>query len=457
MDAPKGVVKNDNILRRVSRSLTVSMERYLPDAFIFAIILTFVVFLMGLLIARETPFQLITHWADGFWAFLAFSMQMVLIVVTGYCLAQTKFIGGLITGISKMPKSAAGAVFTTVVVAGIAGWLNWGFGLVVGALIARQIALVQDEVDFPILVAAAYSGAMGGIFGLSITAPLLVNTPAHFLEEKIGLIPVTETILLPITLISIVLIIVLMAVAFRYMVPTRKEEMHLVDKAALRAQIEPPEETSPVEEKSIAVSLENSWIISMLIGIAGLIYIIYHFATKGVDLNINIVNFILLILGIILHKRPINYVRAVAKSVGAVYGVILQFPFYAGIMGMMAGSGLIMIIANWIVGFSTPITFPFFSFLSVAFVNFFVPSAGGQWMIQGPILVEAGQALGVANNLIVNSYTYGDLCTNLIQPFWALPVLGIAGLKIKDIWGYCFIAFIIYFVISTISLFIQAV
>jgi len=448
------VVVRDNLLRRVSKRLTVSMDRYLPDAFIFALILSFVVFLMGMIIARETPFNMVLHWYSGFWNFLAFSMQMVLIIVTGHCIAQTKLVSGWISAIAQMPKNPKGAVMTTVLVAALAGWLNWGLGLVVGALIARQMAVYQKKVDFAVLVAAAYSGAFAGIFGLSITAPLLVNTPGHFLEEQLGLIPVTMTILNPVVLVSVVAMAVLMAIAFRYMTPTRDEEIYCPDLSTpgeSGAATAPPQK----EEKSPAKSLENSVIITAIVGAGGLAYIIYHFATRGIDLNINIVNFTLLTLGIILHKRPINYVRAVAESAKAVYGVILQFPFYAGIMGMMAGSGLITIIANWIVGFSTPVTFPIFSFISVGLVNFFVPSAGGQWMVQGPILVEAGQALGVVDFLTVNAYTYGDLSTNLIQPFWALPVLGICNLQMKDIWGYCFISFLIYCAVSVISLLLQ--
>lgn len=449
----KEAVMKDNILRRISRKLTVSMDRYLPDAFIFALILSFIVFLMGMLIARETPFNMVLHWYDGFWNFLQFSMQMVLIIVTGHCIAQTKLVSGWISSIAQIPKSPKGAVTATVLVAALAGWINWGLGLVVGALIARQMAVYQKKVDFGVLVAAAYSGAFAGIFGLSITAPLLVNTPGHFLEEQLGLIPVTMTILNPVVLISVVAMAVLMAIAFRHMLPTRDEEIFCPDLS--QAEAESASDHSQTEEKTPANALENSFIITAIVGIAGLVYIVYHFATRGIDLNINIVNFTLLIVGIILHKRPINYVRAVAESVKAVYGVILQFPFYAGIMGMMAGSGLITIIANWIVGFSTPVTFPIFSFISVGLVNFFVPSAGGQWMVQGPILVEAAQSLGVLDFLTVNAYTYGDLSTNLIQPFWALPVLGICNLKMKDIWGYCFISFIIYCSISIISLLIQ--
>ncbi|PKM89615.1 MAG: short-chain fatty acid transporter [Firmicutes bacterium HGW-Firmicutes-12] len=451
------VLPKDNIVRRISRRINVSIERYLPDAFIFALVLTFVVFLMGLFIAKETPFKMITHWADGFWGFLAFSMQMVLILVTGQCIAQASLVSGWIKKLAQLPKTPAAPYVITVLVSAVAGWINWGMGLVFGALIAKQMAAQNKDTDFPLLIAAAYSGAYAGIFGLSITAPLLVNTPGHFLEEKIGLIPVSQTILHPATLITVIVIAVLTALAFKLMRPTKEEEIHSLSKLGLEVETEVASSSVTVtQEKTLASYLENSWVITLIVVIGGLLYIINHFINKGFDLNLNILNFTFLIVGLALHKSPINYVNAVIDSVKSVYGIILQFPFYAGIMGMMSGSGLISIIALWFVSFSTTFTFPFFSFLSCTVVNMFVPSAGGQWMIQGPILVEAGQALGVADNLIVNAYTYGDLCTNLIQPFWALPVLGIAGLKMKDIWGYTSIACIIYFVVSTVSLFLQA-
>ncbi len=453
---PQMPLKKDNIVRRMSRSITVSIERYLPDAFIFALILTFVVFLMGWIIAKETPFNMVTHWAGGFWGFLAFSMQMVVILVTGTCIAQSSLVGGWIKKLSSLPKTAAGAYVIVVLVSALAGWINWGLGLVFGALIAKQMAAQNKNTDFPLLVAAAYSGAYAGIFGLSITAPLLINTPGHFLEDKIGLIPISETILNPATLITVVLIAIFTAYAFKLMSPTREEEINSYSKLGIEPEKEVDTKAVFAQEKTIASTLENTPIITFIVVIGGLIYIVNHFINKGFDLNLNILNFIFLMLGMILHKSPINYVNAVMGSVKSVHGVILQFPFYAGIMGMMAGSGLVTIIAMWFVSFSTAVTFPFFSFVSVAVVNFFVPSAGGQWMIQGPILIEAGQALGVADNLVVNAYTFGDLCTNLIQPFWALPVLGICGLKMKDIWGYTFVSFIIYFVISSISLLLQA-
>lgn len=378
-------------------------------------------------------------------------MQMVLVVITGHCLASTKLIDGWITKTASKANTPSKAVLTTLFVSFIAAWLNWGFGLVIGALIAKKIAAKQENVDFPIMVAAAYAGALGGMFGLSITAPLLINTPGHFLESQIGLIPVTETIFHPSAIIINIVMILLTALAFKLMIPTKKDEIRPLEKNLLGHSEEELSEKKP-KVKTLAYVLENSSIISYVVGLAGIIIIVNHFMTNGLDLNINIVNFIFLILGIILHRTPINYVNAVGEAISSIQGVVLQFPFYAGIMGMMSGSGLVTIIANWITSFSTVTSFPFLTYVQVGLVNLFVPSAGGQWMVQGPILVNAGEALGVPHNLTAIAYSFGDLSTNLIQPFWALPVLGIANLKMKDIWGYCLIAYICFFIVTSLGL-----
>lgn len=178
----------------------------------------------------------------------------------------------------------------------------------------------------------------------------------------------------------------------------------------------------------------------MLFALGGVIYLVRHFATKGFDLNLNIVIFIFLILGVIFHLKPINYVRAVNEAIKGAGGIALQFPLYGGIQGIMVSSGLAAIIANWFVSFSNQITFSLFTFLAGGIINLFVPSGGGQWIVQGPINIPAGLKLGVDPATVAMSIAYGDQWTNMIQPFWALPLLAIAKLNVRDIMGYCVIA-----------------
>jgi short-chain fatty acids transporter len=177
-------------------------------------------------------------------------------------------------------------------------------------------------------------------------------------------------------------------------------------------------------------------------------YIVYHFSTKGFDLGLNIVNFIFMFVGILLHGTLRRYIDAIIEAAKGASGIILQFPFYAGIMGMMTGANadgasLAGVISNGFVSISTVKTFPVFTYLSAGIVNFFVPSGGGQWAVQGPIMMPAGQALGVPAAKTALAIAWGDAWTNMIQPFWALPALGIAGLGARDIMGYCVITLLL--------------
>jgi len=199
------------------------------------------------------------------------------------------------------------------------------------------------------------------------------------------------------------------------------------------------------EELTPSDRLENSQIISLLIGLLGLAFIIYHFAVNGFDLNINIVNLIMLFIGILLHRTPRRFLHSVNNAVKNVGGIIVQFPFYAGIMGMMVASGLSEQMSLWFVNISTEFTYPLFTFLSAGLVNFFVPSGGGQWAVQGPIMIPAGIEIGVDTAKTAMAVAWGDAWTNMIQPFWALPLLAIAGLKVRDIMGFCVIILIYSF------------
>lgn len=209
--------------------------------------------------------------------------------------------------------------------------------------------------------------------------------------------------------------------------------------------LEEPEEKVLIRENMTpAEKIENSKVVSIILGVMGWAYILQYFVTKGFNLNLNLVNFIFLFTGIILHGTPRKFINAFGEATKGAAGILLQFPFYAGIMGIMTGanadgSSLAILMSNFFVNISTPKTFPLFSFLSAGIVNFFVPSGGGQWAVQAPIVMPAGVAIGVTTAKSAMAIAWGDAWTNMIQPFWALPALGIAGLGAKDIMGYCLI------------------
>ena len=420
------------------------VQRYLPDAFLFAVILTIVVFIMGIFMTGSSPIQMVEYWGTGFWDLLAFSMQMALIVVTGYVLANTPVVKLGLEKTSQLAKTPAQAVVLVTIVAAIASLINYGFGLVVGALLAIQVVKRVPTVDYRLLVASAYGGFLLWHGGLSGSIPLLIATPDHFLEDTIGIIPVTETLFSSFNLFIVFVLLVTLPILNRILMKSR-EGMEIVNPVDFETNSFEDKYEESVEITTPSEKLENSQIISILIGILGLAFIVYHFSVNGFDLNINLVNLIMLFLGILLHRTPRRFLHSVNNAVKNVGGIIVQFPFYAGIMGMMVASGLSEQMSLWFVNISTEFTYPLFTFISSGLVNFFIPSGGGQWAVQGPIMIPASIELGVDTARTAMAVAWGDAWTNLIQPFWALPLLAIAGLKVRDIMGFCVIILIYSF------------
>jgi short-chain fatty acids transporter len=450
------------MIRRMGSYFSRWADKYMPDPFLFAILLTFLTLILGIIFTDNGPFAMLKHWNKGFWTLLTFSMQMCLILVTGYALATTKIVGRAIEVLADIPKTGAGAATLVAFVAIIAAYINWGLGIIVGALMARQVALrgYQKKVamHYPLLGAAGYAGLAVWHGGFSASAPLLVATEGHFLADKIGIIPVTQTLFSPLNIVVAVFLIIGLPFLFRFFNPVEESETVTIDKVLPNVDellAEKKEDSEQQRRDTVASKLENSMAISIIIGAMGLIIVIWYFATKGFKLNLNIVNFTFLFVGILLHRTPINYVRAIAEGTRGCAGIILQFPFYSGIMGMMKFSGLIVVIAGWFIAISNQFTYPLFTFISAALVNIFVPSGGGQWAVQGPVIVEAAKTIGVSYSKSVMALAYGDQWTNLFQPFWALALLGLTGLKARQIMGYCMAVMligIVFFVLALVFL-----
>jgi short-chain fatty acids transporter len=437
------------MLNRMANFFVVLVQRYLPDAYLFAILLTFVAFVMALALTGKGFIDLIVMWGNGLYGIIAFAMQMILILVTGHCLASSKPVKAFLSTLASIPKDGTQAAMLNCFVAGIASFLNWGFGLVVAALLARELARRVEGTDYSFVVAAGYSGFVIWHGGISGSIPLAVATKGHLVEKMTGIIPVTSTIFSNWNLIITWAIIITLPFLFKMMAP-KANEVRTVDRDLLA---DPPERAQATDN-TFATKLENSVIINMLFGAMGVIYLVRHFATRGPDLTLNIVILIFFTAGVILHMTPINYVRAMNEAIKGAGGIALQFPLYGGIQGIMVSSGLAAIIAKWFISFSTPFTFPLFTFLAGGVINFFVPSGGGQWIVQGPINIPAGVALGVDPAKVAMSIAYGDQWTNMIQPFWALPLLGIAKLGVRDIMGYCMMTLIYTGVVMALGLLI---
>ena len=435
-------------MKGITRFFDKIVQRFLPDAFLFAIILTFVVFIMGMLIVDNSPVDMVRYWGEGFWDLLEFSMQMALIVVTGYVLANTPFVKSLLVKISGLAKTPAQAIMLVTFVASIASLINYGFGLVVGGLMAIQIVKRVPSVDYRLLVASAYSGFLLWHGGLSGSIPLLIATPGHFLEEEMGTIPVIETMFSSFNLFIVFVLLITLPFLNRMLLKSR-EGLEIQNPVIKMDEVDNLEDEKENENEQDGMvfsdRLEKSKTISIIIGLLGMIYVVFHFYSNGFDLNINIVNFTMLFLGILLHRTPRKFLHSVSQAVKNAGGIIVQFPFYAGIMGMMVASGLSDAMSLWFISIANEFTYPLFAFISAGLVNFFVPSGGGQWAVQGPIMIPAGIEIGVDSAKTAMAVAWGDAWTNMIQPFWTLPLLAIAGLKVKDIMGFCVIILIYSF------------
>ena len=433
-------------MRRLSSFFVTIMQRYLPDPWVLAIVLSLIVFVAGLFMTGSSPLQMVTFWGDGFFGLLEFSMQMVLILVTGYALASTALVKGALEAVAKRAGNARNAIVITTVFAVIACWLNWGFGLIVGALLAKEMARQVKNVDYRLLIASAYSGFLVWHGGLSGSIPLVIATEGHFLADQMGVIPTSQTIFTAYNLIIVLALLAVLPFVNRLMLPAEGERV-VVDAATLEEDAANADDLrgTPAER------LETTPWLSLIIGIGGLAYLIGYFAGGG-GLELNIVIFTFFILGILLHRTPRNYINSFVEAVKGSSGIILQFPFYAGILGMMSESGLVDLIAGGFVAVSTAQTLPFWSFLSGGLINFFTPSGGGQWAVQGPIMIQASEQLGADLARVSMGVAWGDAWSNMVQPFWLLPALGIAGLEARDVMGFCVIALLVSGVIITFGL-----
>lgn len=431
------------MLRKVSQRFNVAVENYLPNAFIFAILLTFLTLILGMTVTNQSLTDMTTHWYTGFWNFLAFTTQMILILITGYALVKAPPVQKLLVRMASIPKTQKSALIITILVAAAAGYISWGLGFVLGTLFAIEVAKNVKTADFRILIAAAYTGTIAILpASITVTAPLLVNTPGHSLEGEIGLIPLSETIFSPTLLLTA--FIGLIVVLFVYIKMMPKHDEVIPFEKDIDVFVAPKQEKA----KTFAEKLDRSKIINYVVVALGTLWLVQYVIQNGFNLELNILNFFFIILGLALHGTPLSYINAITAGMPSASGILLQFPFYAGIMGMMVGSGLITVISQSFVSISNEFTFPLLSFLSAAVVNVFVPSAGGQWQIQGPIMLEASRAFNIPISSVVNTVTIGDLVTNLMQPFFVLPALGLSGLGLKDIWGYCLVSMVLLMIVA---------
>ena len=326
------------------------VERYLPDPYIFVLLLTFLAGLAAVLGEQRTPMEVVRWWGNGFWSLLTFAMQMLLVLLTGHMLASTPVVKRWLGRLASLAKSAGGAIILVTLVSLTASWINWGFGLVVGALFAKELAR-QVRVDYRLLVASAYSGFLVWHGGLAGSIPLTIATNGHFAADKIGIIPTSETIFSVFNLAIVIALFVAVPLINRLMLPSEADSIY-VDPKLLGDNVE----DSALTQDRPADKLENSRLIAWLIGVAGLAYMFDYYVVRGASLNLNVINFSFLILATILHGTPRRLLQSLDEAIKGGAGIVIQFPFYAGIMAIMIDSGLAASLSEWFVSFSTAAT-----------------------------------------------------------------------------------------------------
>jgi len=454
MDEQPGVVA------RAALRLTAWTERWIPDAFIFALLATVIVFIAALVWTPSTPFQVIDAWGNGFWDLITFTLQMSLIIITGHVLATSAPMGKAIRTIAGWPATPRAAVALVTFFALFTSWFNWGFSLIFSAVLAKEVARRLDGVDYRALAAASMLG-LGSIWaqGLSGSAALQMATPGA-VQPQIrdivssggmvagGIIPFRHTIFLWQSLLSVVIeIVIVCAVMWLATPPAAKAKTAAMLGIDLGdGEISPrPRTQDPGPDLPPGAWFEHSPLLNVIVVVMGAIYVARYFGRAAEPLNaitINVLNFTFLIVGVALHRTPARLMRAVQGAVPAVWGVVLQFPFYAGIAAIITTTHLNERLANAFVSVSSPSSFPAVVAIYSAVLGVFVPSGGSKWVIEAPYVMQAAHELKVHLGWIVASYDLGEALANLLQPFWMLPTLGMFGLRARDVMGYTFIVFL---------------
>lgn len=438
---------------KITQFIEKAFQRFLPSPFAIAVILTVLTLLLALFFTEapkdENHFlQILSFWEHGIWSqgLLVFAYQMMLILVLGHIMVLSQPMNRLINGLTKWVHDTQSAVVLVSISTLLVAFFNWGLGLIFGAILARKVAEASQSrgfsINYPLVGAAGYVGLMVWHGGISGSAPSKVSEKGH-LQNFVAtsddaswatslpdLIPYSETIFS----VSNLLIFAVLLICIPLF-------LYFLGKKAPSTAINLPVYSSLESDADKGVKksgIDHSIYIGKAFGIIVLIAFIhqYHTQLKALIITPNMLNFLMLGTGLLLHGSFSNFLKAVEEAIKGTSGILIQFPLYFGIMGIMQDSGMVTQISNFFVSIASETTLPLFTFVSAGLVNIFVPSGGGQWAVQGPIVVESALRLGVPLNKAIMALAYGDQLTNMLQPFWALPLLGITQLKAKQILPY---------------------
>ncbi len=437
--------EESGLLARMGVGLADWSEKWFPDAYVFAAAAVVVTVIAALLMGRSVS-QIGNDFGGRFWDLVPFAMQMSFIIITGFVVATSKPVHKLIEVLSTIPKTAKGAVAFVAFFAMATSLISWGFSLIFSGILIKEISK-KIQADYRAMGAAGYLG-LGSIWalGLSSSAPLLMTTKSSIpaaLYKISGVIPMSQTIFTWQNLVMIIVLTVLSVTIAYFSAPAAGRA-----KTAEMAGINYGnglENVIPKREKP-GEWLEYSPILNLFLVAVGAVYLFNTFSTKGglAALDLNTYNFMFLMLGMLLHWTPKAFLTSTAKSIPAVGGVLIQFPLYAGIFGVMMGSGLNDVIMKFFVSISSQSTLAPIVGVYSAILGLFLPSGGGKWIVEAPYVLEAAKQLHVNMGWIVEVYNAAEALPNFINPFWMLPLMGLMGIKARDLAGYSILQLIFH-------------
>jgi short-chain fatty acids transporter len=458
------------MLLKFGEKFTDIFKRIMPDSFVFALLLTLVTGLSAVIFVNSNLLEILDSWYKGFWELLEFGMQITLIIVTGYSIALSSFTDKILNKVSQRINSPLQVYLTVIILGVLLSMISWGMVVIV-AVLARELALRVKGINYPFLIACTYLSFTSWVTGLSSSIPLLLNTKNNFLIKEGVLnevIPTSLTLGSNLNFIIIFIYVIIVPFIIFILIPKsskNKELKDLIVNDQTNKEISIEEEANLYRSKKNTFSdkLNHSRLLQNIIFIMGICYLIYYFNSNGFDLNLNIMIFIFIILGLVLHQTPKRYAISMKRASNNVYGIIFQFPFYAGIMGIMLYTGLGESFSNWIASNATISNFPYYSYLIGGLVNFAIPSGGGEFAVIGPSIIEAAKQLAISlppeqmTEYIARtalSIAYGESLTNLLQPFFLLIVLPVMGsgtrIEARDVMGYLAIPFLILFILESL-------
>lgn len=426
----------------ITGALTRFFERWTPNPFVIAIALTIIVMAMSLALTDSGVPEVISAWGNGLTGLLAFMTQIALAIMFGHILTHTRGAQNALLAVSSLPKSAVQAYIMVTVFSSLATMVQWALGLIVGAVLAKGVALSLRnrgvKVDFPLLVAGAYSGFLFAGLAYNGTIPLTSATAGSFIDNSLGrIVELNETVFTVYNMTALVILLVAMPLLLVWLRPRTNPDEITND------AFEDDVATHDSEIRTPADRLEKTRWLTTFLGVLLTAFLALHFWNKGFALSLDIVNWVMLACILFAVRSAAELMTLVKDAASAVGDVLIQFPLYAGILGMMSATGLITVLSDFFISVSTPATLPFLAFITAGIVNFAVPSAGGQFALQGPLFIDTATRMGADPAAVIMAISYGDTWTNLLQPFFALPLLAIAGLHVRTIFKYTFPLFLL--------------